>query len=352
MNPNQNNVNGGQPVQPTQPATQPVQPPVQQPVQAPLQQPVQQPVPQQPQPSQPVNNVPGLAPVAQTVMPEQQVVNNDEKKKSSPLIVIILIMALVLFVFNMEKVEDYYNKYILKKTPETNTPTTVETNELLKIGETTNYNKVSNIKFYNFKKGDETNLLFTYEALEKINMPETLGIFIEIYDADKNLIYIEEFKSKEAIEKDTARTYNLSLKSSIYNYYDNSYYALVKTYKSEDKEAKSSITCKKTVSLSTSVLNQEIKYNFKNNSLISYEVNKTVEVPEGLESFSDRNTVELAKEYNNVSTFIRTAVYNNYKLSYVVDLEYNVDGFEPLYAKGVINNVIKIKEQAKEWICE
>lgn len=350
MNPNENNVNGGQ-VNPQGVPTPMQQPVAPQPVAQP--QSVQQPV--SPQPQQVVNNIPGPQTVnaVPTVMPEQQVVNNDERKKSSPIIVIILILALILFIFNMEKVEDYYNKYILKKTPETETKNvSVETNELLKIGETTNYNKVSNIKFYNFKKGDESNILFTYEALEKINTPETLGIYIEIYDANKNLLFVEEFKSKEIIEKDTAKTYNLSLKKDIYDYYTNAYYVLAKTYTKEEKDSTSSIVCKKSTVLSTSTLEEEIKYNFRNHALIGYNVNKTVNASEETESLSDGNTTKLSKEYNNVYKFIKSVTYSNKNLSYNVDLEYSIEGFEPLYEKGVIDNIIKTKEQDKEWNCE
>ncbi|MBR4178996.1 MAG: hypothetical protein IKR57_06595 [Bacilli bacterium] len=345
MNPNQNNVNGGQVNNQGIPNPQTPQPQV-----APTPQVVPQP---QVAPQPVVNNVPGPQNVVPNGMTEQQVVNNEETKKSNPFIVIVLIVALILFIFNMEKVEEYYNKYILKKTPqETTRPISVETNELIKIGETTSYNKVSNIKFYNFKKGDETNLLFTYEALEKINTPETLGIFIEIYNADKVLIYKEEFLSKEIIEKDTAKTYNLSLKNDIYDYYENSYYVLVKTYKTEEKNLTSSITCKKSTTLNTSILDEEIKYKFRNNNLIGYDVTKEVKYPEDVEPIADRNTNKLLNEYNNVSKYIRSASYNNNKLLYSVDLEYSVEGFEPLYSKGIIDNVIKLKETEKEWNCE
>lgn len=360
MNPNQNNLNGGQ----VNPGVQGTQQPVTQPQSVPTPQPINQPQvsQQQPvmttqpvQPQQVVNNIPGPQSVSgiPTAMPEQQVINNEERKKSNPIVVIILIALLILFIYKMDVVEEYFNKYILKKSPEVETTqTSTETNELIKIGETTTYNKVSNIKFYNFKKGDETNLIFTYEASEKINTPELLGIVIELYDANKKLINKEKFITKEAIEKDTAKTYNISLKSDVYDYYNNSYYILVKKYTDDEINSTSSFTCKKTTSLDTSILDEEIKYNFKNNELISYDVNKSVKIPEGANVVPDKNVTTLSREYNNIYKFIKSVNYSNNTLKYTVDLGYSIEGFEPLYEKGTIVNIIKSKEEDKEWKCE
>ena len=268
---------------------------------------------------------------------EQTVITTATRSKGSNVILVIVIIILIAFAFNIDTILEYYENYMetgsLTKT--NNTSNNVTTDGFVKIDEATANVRVNNIKFYNFKKTNPMNVNFNYQSFNGYDNPESLEIYIELYDSNKNLIYVELFNPGKAIEKNTTVNYSMSLDSDVY---EKAYYAQVKTYTASEKNASSVVTCK----LTDSDYNYENKYTFKNNSLESYEVT--------MESISENKAV-IEEEYNKVKDSLN-ATYENNILKYSVDLNSEINGFSPEYKKGLTPQMVKYRSELKKWICE
>ena len=112
-----------------------------------------------------------------------------------------------------------------------------------------------------------------------------------------------------------------------------------------------SLVCTRTSSDENYTATSEITYNFVNNSLKTYEVNKSVtitnESPEGQQYINEMTTD------NDVATkYGITTKYENNKLNYTVDLENISEEFIPQYPKDTTRVIIVKKESLKDWTCK
>ena len=272
---------------------------------------------------------------------QEVTVINTNKSKSSNLILYILLILMVLFVLNIDTIIKYYDNYVntgsLKgNTTENNTDNLVEGYVL--INDSTGSIKLDSINFYNFRKSGDINLTFNYVSSLDYNNVSILDMYVEIYNSNKELLYKELFNLNNGIEKDSVRVYTIALDNYVYT---NAYYALIKKYTEEEKNTKSSITC----TLDNDDALYKIVYNFENNGLVNYSVNKD------LKSDNDAYKTELDNEYNSVSNYF-TATYENNNLNYIVDLKNYNKEFNPLYELGTVSKVIEVKEELKKWNCE
>ena len=300
-------------------------------------------------PVQPVQTVP-TTPVTPTVNEQNQnneIVVNTTKKRTSNLILIILVFLMVLFVFNIDTVIDMYNNYVNNGTLTNNNSTTDNlANGFIMIDEAS-YMNLKEIRFYNFKKKDgSVEVTFNYEANQKYDDASELKIYIELYNSDKEIIYKELFNPGGPLEKGTIRTYTLSLTNDVYT---SAFYALAKIYTQTEENSTSSLVCKFNDDNENVTVNYEITYNFKNNGLTSYSVNKNYQLKG---ANTDNYVTELENEYNSVKDIIPSVVYENNTLQYSVNLETEIENFTPLYNKDTIINIIKQKETLKKWNCE
>ena len=344
-----------QPVTPASNATQPVTPAVSQPAV----QPQVTPVPAQsvtPTPVQPVAQVQSVTPVTpqpQQVTPTvpvsasgEEVVINTTKKRASNIIMFILLGLLILLVFNMDTVIDKINEYRNNKNlPSDNTTYTDNLVSGYILIDDTSYMKLNEIRFYNFKKSsDNTEITFNYEVNKKYDDSASLNMYIELYNSDKQILYKELFDTKSPLELNTIRNYTLSVTNDVY---ESAFYALVKVYTNEELEKTDTLVCTFTETNENYTIISKNTYNFKNNSLQSYNVNKQINItnPEVV----TENVLE--KEYNDISAVIQNAKFENNILDYNVDLSQNIEGFSPLYNKDTIITILKNKEELKKWIC-
>lgn len=335
MNNEQNTNNTNQtPVQTPAPTGAPVQTPTGAPVQSPIQE-------------SPLNQASTEVPTVPTGNTEITVVNT-ERKKTSSIILVILVALLIAFVLNIDKVIEIYDNYT--QTGNLTSNTNNENNKNLVsgyilIGENTSRTEIDKIKFYNFKrKEDEMTIIFNYESSSKYDKPSDLNIYIELYNADKELIYKELFDITEGIEKDTVRIYSLNVTSDVYQ---DAYFALARKYDNSNTGETKILTCKYNAPLGSTTRNFNIVYSFKDNGLIKYVVNKQIfnYDPEGLVYKT------LENEYNNLPSS-SNPVFQGGNLNYTIDFNNDLNGFTPLYEKGTLLSVIKSKEQLKEWECE
>ena len=276
-------------------------------------------------------------PVESTANGEENVtVVSTKKSRVSNIILIIIIGILIAFVFNMDTIIEYYELYMEtgSLTKPDDTPTDNLANGYILIDDNSSSIKVDNIRFYNFRKTGDTTLSFHYNALAKYETPATLGIYIEVYNYEKELLYKELFDTQKMIEKDTVRTYSITLDANVYA---DARFALVKQYTDEEKNATSTLVCK----TEENNLKRSITYNFKNNGLSSYDVSIT-KVSED---------ASLDSEYESVKDKFNATLEND-ELKYTVDLGTEIEGYRPLYVKDTTKVIIKNKEELKKWTCE
>ena len=343
----------------------------QQPV-APVQQPVQQPVTQvQPaqvgsvpvQQSQQVSPTP-VAPVTpeqsvqpQVTQPQPAVVNpapptqeeiiSTHKKTHSNTILFIIVIILIVFVLFMDNILDFVDKNIINKVPNNQNTSENLLNGFLKIEDKTGYLKVNNIKFYNVKKGNGTNIILNYEPYKTTSKIEEEGIYIELYNADKEILDKKLF-IVDKIEKDVVRTYTYEVTNDVYA---DAFYALVKTYTDKELSSTKTLTCKYEVNDNNITLNYVNTFEFTNNSLTKYNINKEFSYKEENETVNNYKE-ELKKEYLNITDYNIQSEYNDTLLKYNIDLNNEVKDFKPLYKKDTIITIVKNKEKLKKWKCE
>ncbi len=291
-----------------------------------------------------------VAPQAVTPQTENEaIVINTTKKKTSNIIVFVLVILMILFAFNLDTVLDMINNYINNGTISNNNNTNTDnlSNGYIMINESSNMS-LEEIKFYNFRtKEDSVEVTFNYEVNKKHENAADLKIYIELYNSDKELIYRELFDPQETLEVGTIHTYSLNLTNDIYT---SAFYALVKEYTEQEENSTSKMVCKLNDSNDNVTINYEITYNFKNNGLTSYEVNKNYKLKDN--DVTDNYVIELDKEYESVKDKITSVSYENNTLKYTVDFSNDIEGFIPLYNKDAIINAIKEKETMKKWVCE
>ena len=308
--------------------------------------------------AQPVQTVQPQAGAVATVeaAPESQVevIETVQKSKTSNFIIIIFLILLILFVFNIDTVISIYDRYRNPVTPQTptNKKTDNVTEGFVMINENTSSIKVNNIKFYNFRQAAGKGITFSYEVLAKIDNAKSLGIYIELYNSEKEIIYKELYNPSQKLEKDTVRTYIIEVEKDVY---DAAFYALVKTYTEEEKAKKTSLTC------SSEDKNYYYKhtYNFVNNGLSTYDVEKTskkteaVTPEEGTEENAPVITVDkkLQEEYELLKD-TNNATLENGVLKFSVDVNADNDDFVVAFEANTTLKVIKDRLTEKEWKCE
>ena len=170
----------------------------------------------------------------------------------------------------------------------------------------------------------------------QIREGDSLEIYVEIYNSEKEILYKELFNPNQKIEKDTVRTYTLNVDDDIFN---NAFYALVKIYTEEEKQSTKTLTC----TLDNENQTSKNTYIFVNDGLSSYEVSKSVK---------GEDEEALQKEYDDIKESNTTAIYENKTLTYKIDLNNENADIVTLYDKGTTLKTIKDKETLKEWNCE
>lgn len=305
--------------------------------------PTMQPTPATPMPEMPA--MPEVAPMEAAPMEEQVI--STHKKKTSNLIMYILVIILILFVVFIDPIKEFITDKIIDFKP--NNPNTSENliSGFLKLEEKSGYIKVNNIKYYNVKKSNETNIILNYEPYKNSSNIEKEGIYIELYNADKEILSKTLFNPSK-IEKNVVRTFTFEVTNDVYT---DAFYALVKTYTDEELKSTKTLTCKYTVNNDNITLNYVNTYEFINNSLTKYNVNKTFSY-KGDNTESNKYKNELKNEYLNINDFNIKSEYNDTSLKYSIDLSNEIKDFRPLYKKDAIITIVKNKEELKKWKCE
>ena len=286
----------------------------------------------------------------QSIMPSQSDVIDTEKKTSSNVILVILLIIMALIAFFMQDIINLFNKTIA---PFTTSTTEVTSGDLIdgymKIEEN-GFMIVEKVKFYNYKKSTEPNLIINYLPQKNLSSASDYQIYIEIYNSDKVLIYKELFNPSADLEKDTVKQYTMKVTSSVYK---SAFYVKVKTYTDDEKKSTSTLTCTYTATGSDElkVIYKTI-YNFQNNDLISYDIDKSYTTTNAESTEALKYKEEIKKEYLKITDYNIKSTYTDTSLKYTIDLSKLPDGFTPSYIKGTVSKTINDKETLKKWVCK
>ncbi len=267
-------------------------------------------------------------------MPEQTVINT-KKSKGSNIALIIIIALLIAFVFNVDKMAEYYQNYIeTGSLKPVNVPTDNLSGGYIVINQADSSINVSNIRFYNFERRGDNRISFTFSSGSKYSDVTSENIYISIFNSEKELLYKELFDPKKEVEV-AVSSYSMDVGSDVY---ESAFYALVKKHTAEDLAQTSSLKCTYT----DGQYKYEYTYKFVNEFLDSYDVSK--------QSIDESTYHALESEYNELKSKINVG-YENNTIKYTVNL--NTDSeIEKLYEKGVTSTIIKNKEIEKKWTCE
>ena len=283
--------------------------------------------------------------------PKQVVLETAPVKNDSNFGLIIVVILLVLSVIYIDDIITFVQSNILTTNPIGVGPSNGDNlvDGYLILNDTTASAKVGSIKFYNFKKHPKTlSVSLNYVSDFDYKDVSTKLIFIEFYNSEKEMIYRYLFSSPQKVEKFVVRTYTIELDEELYN---EAYFANIKIHSESDVLKSTKLSC--TYENSNDNYKEKYKrdYIFKNDMLVSYSVNKSVEVIK--ENSNSKKVLDnLKKENEGLMNAGISSTYKVNSLLYNVNLVVPNDKYVPIYIKNTSSDYIKNKEVAKKWICE
>lgn len=287
-------------------------------------------------------NIPG-----ETSPVETEVINTSHKKTSNVFMFIVIVL-IIIFIYKIDDIIAYFDTNFVPTVSDDvdNTSSNNLVNGFIVMNENNSFIKVEKIKFYNFKKGNNE-ITYNYVSDKKYKTTDSLGIYIEIYNINKELLY-KKLVNLSDVENGTIRLTSMKVTNDVYQ---DSYYILVKTYSEEEKNAKTTLVCKYNINDDKIVLNYQVTYNFINNNLNDYTVSKEY-ISTEINSETTKVKNELLNENNDAIKYGISTEYSENKLTYSVDLNNLKEGFIPLYDSSTVKKTIINKESLKKWNCE
>lgn len=280
------------------------------------------------------------------------VISTNRGKKGGGAAVIVIALFLVFFVFNIDKVEDIYNKYVKENILFNKNANKGENlnGGFIQVNDPNSFDTLDSIKFYNFNTTTADNALaLNYKSDIDIQNAGSFNIYIEVYDLDKDLIYKNLFDPKKEFKKDTAKEYEVSLPSDVF---EKIKYAKIKKYSDTENVSTSKLTC--TLIEETNKYNLSYKnvFNFNNNLLLSYDVTEEIIPKEGNEEDAEvkeyKANLALAKE----ELVELTPTYVDGKLTYSVDASKDYTKYKLVEDSDSTPKMVRLREEKKKWKCE
>lgn len=295
----------------------------------------------------------------------EEITNTLEKRINYKVIIISLLLVIIFVVLlpTITSIFDSSSPENYKNTVNSNSDNDL-VNGYIQIDRNKGNMTVKDVRFYNFAKRSNNTISYNYKAEEVISNTLSLQLYIEIYNRSETIIYREMFNPSSEIEKGPVLSANIVLNPNIYK---EAYYVKIVEITTKDAIITNSLICKKEFTDGIFKLNYNIRYNFGENALLSYEVTKqaTIIEPETDEEISE-NTEDTREtdKYNDIFFKEEADVSNtnatdynredNY-LNYTIDLrtiDLQDSDYELLYNIGTVERTIKIIEESNGWSCK
>ena len=280
------------------------------------------------------------------------VISTNHGKKGGGAAVIVIALFLVLFVFNIDKVEDIFNNYVKENILFNKNANKGENlnGGFIQVDDPNSFDTLNSIKFYNFNTTTVNNALaLNYKSDIDIQNASAFNIYIEVYDTDKDLIYKNLFDPKKEFKKNTAKEYDINLPQDVF---EKIKYAKIKNYSEKENDSTSKVTC--TLIEETNKYNLSYKnvYNFKNNVLLSYDVTEEIISKEGFEEDAEVKEYKTNLEKAKDELIELTPAYQDGKLTYIVDTSKDYTKYKLVETMDSTPKMVRIREEKKKWKCE
>lgn len=267
-------------------------------------------------------------------------------------VIFVLLLPTITSIFDTSSPENYTNDV-------NNNSSNNLVNGYIQIDRNDSNMTVNDVRFYNFTKRSNNTISYNYKAEKAIKNTLSLKLYIEIYNRSETIIYREIFNPSLEIEKGPVLSSTITLNPNLYK---EAYYVKVVEIATEDAIVTNSINCKKEFTDGVFNVNYNIKYNFGENALLSYEVTKIANISESeddeetstetdLEKYNDLFLKEEADVSNTNATEYKRE--NNY-LSYTIDLrtiDLQDSDYQLLYSIGTVERTVKVVEESNGWSC-
>ena len=290
-----------------------------------------------------------------------EVINTLERRINYK-VILICVLVVIIFVFLLPTITSIFDK----SSPEnyTNTVNNNSSNNLvngfIQIDRNDSNMTVNDVRFYNFTKRSNNTISYNYKAEKAIKNTLSLKLYIEIYNRSETIIYREIFNPSVEIEKGPVLSSTITLNPNLYK---EAYYVKVVEITAENAIVTNSINCTKEFTDGIFNVKYNVKYNFGENALLSYEVTKNAVITQIENNEDETNENFDLDKYNNLFLQEEADVSNTnateYKrsdnhLNYTIDLR-SIDlqdsDYELLYSIGTVERTVKVVEESNGWSC-
>lgn len=228
---------------------------------------------------------------------------------------------------------------------------------MLEINKEKGYITIKKIKFYNPRKSTDNNLVVTYLPEGSEKDVDSLNIYIEIYNSNKELIARNKFTNISNLERKVQGNYKIELNEVLYR--ESKYFKVVIIKDDEFNNINDILKCNYTFNEGNIKVNYERVYNFTKSGLISYKVTKSISKIDvnNLDNTVVDKYINLFNTENNIlsKTNIKDVINTSDKLEYLVnlsELELNKSEYKKIYEMGSIKRQIELNEEKMNWMCE
>lgn len=228
---------------------------------------------------------------------------------------------------------------------------------MLEINKEKGYITIKKIKFYNPRKSTDNNLVVTYIPEGSEKDVDSLNIYIEIYNSNKELIARNKFTNISELERKVQGNYKIELNEVLYR--ESKYFKVVIIKDDEFNNINDTLKCTYTFNDGNIKVNYERVYNFTKSGLISYKVTKSISKIDinNLDNSVVDKYINLFNTENNIlsKTNIKDVINTSDKLEYTVnlsELELGKSEYKKIYEMGSIKRQIELNEEKMNWMCE
>lgn len=292
---------------------------------------------------------------------DEKIENTLEQRKEFRISILIGVIAVV-FVFLLPTITSLFNKdSIFSYSDNVNEIINSETIDgMLEINKEKGYITANKIKFYNPRKTTNNQVSVTYLPMNKISNLNSLNLYIEIYNSNKELIARTKFNDKSQLERKVQGLYKMNLNETLYK--EAKYFKVVIIDDKEFSNINDNLICKYNFSDSNVNITYERIYNFTNNGLISYkEIKEVKKINNDEVQETDNTTLQKYLDiFNNENeelkkTNIQDLTLSESALEYTIvlnEFEKNKSNYQKLYEQGSIKRQIELSDESLNWVCE
>ena len=289
---------------------------------------------------------------------EDKIVNTLEQRNEFKIALIIGI-SVIIFALLLPTITSIFTKdSIFSYTDKVNEIVNDKTiNGMLELNKEEGSITAKRVKFYSPRKSTNNQISVTYLPETGFNDVDSLNLYIEIYNSNKELITRVKFTNITKLERKVQGSYKINLNETIYK--EAKYFKITIIKDKDFDKINDTLTCKYSFTHNNVKVDYERKYNFTKSGLLSYSINKTITKLD--ETSLDNTTLEEYKKLftteneNLKKTNIEDITLTDSSINYTVNLstlKLGKSSYKNIYEQGSIKRQIELSEAKMNWMCE